>query len=77
MSANTEEFVVRLQLELSEKLDALKAQGLDEGDVETETKKAFTRLWGQGPSRNSGECSELHRKFKQFHIKLWNNNHLC
>ena len=39
MSANAEEIVVRLQLELSEKLDALKAQGLDEADVETETKK--------------------------------------
>ena len=39
MSTNTEEIVVILQLELSEKLDALKAQGLDEADFEAETKK--------------------------------------
>ena len=39
MSTNTEEIVVVLQLELSEKLDALKAQGMDEADIEAETKK--------------------------------------
>ena len=39
MSVNTEEIVVILQLELLEKLEALKTQELEEADVQVETSR--------------------------------------